>query len=447
MTERVGANVDVTIEHADRDGFVLGGFSTPTLSGTSREAVNEPSTATLGVDAAAMLSGPAEYRVMAKWKAAGHVIAAGWVIKARQVGEQVVVEMSNGPALGEFTFGELAIARIPTSEQVWSVAQMAGFKPGSLHIQGLAAAPETIDTIMPIQGIKAGVDLWMGSVRITSDRDLVAHAARHLPDFPAKKRFLGEGAWAVVRTSGSFLLPTEASSATAIEAAVNRIALGAQYSLAADPAGNVVPYERDGILTDPVVPRLTLVHGESSGRTWIRTLDNPPVVQDVGQQRVAVPPTSGGRNLDAAIAAWRRAVRTKDGVAAAGALFESVEFYVGDLELPRLIPKAKLRAICRVVTRADLDEAQRQRVIDVLGWVNRPPLRARFLAALNFDGVSYTDEEVDVLWRLRRVRNNAVHGAEAAEPAGDDLELARGLVNRMLVFRAHATSSAEGRHR
>jgi hypothetical protein len=187
-----------------------------------------------------------------------------------------------------------------------------------------------------------------------------------------------------------------------------------------------------------------LVHGEVSGRTWIRTLDNPRVVQAVADQRIAVPCDTGGSSLDGAIRAWRRAVSTNDRIAAASALFEAVEFYVGDLELPPVVPRSKVRALCRVVIRSDLDDAQRQRVIDVLAWVNRPPLRARFQAALKADGVPYTDDEIRVLWRLREVRNAAVHGAKSAEPEAHDLELGRGLVNRMLVFRAFSKTAEKG---
>jgi hypothetical protein len=175
--------------------FALGTFATPILSGTSHEAVNEPSTATVGVRAAAMVIGPAEYRLIATWRVPGSVITAGWVMAARQDGDQVVVEMSNGPALGEFTFAGFAVARVPMSEQVWSVAQMAGFKPENLHVGGLAPKVEPIVTLMPIDGFEPGAESSLGAVRITSDRTYVEHVSRHLPGFPVKAQFLRGKVW------------------------------------------------------------------------------------------------------------------------------------------------------------------------------------------------------------------------------------------------------------
>ena len=66
-------------------------------------------------------------------------------------------------------------------------------------------------------------------------------------------------------------------------------------------------------------------------------------------------------------------------------------------------------------------------------------MRVRLVAALKADGVPYSAKEIERLWRLRDYRNDALHGRRRGEPDADDLDLAKGLVNRMLAFRAWRT--------
>lgn len=56
-------------------------------------------------------------------------------------------------------------------------------------------------------------------------------------------------------------------------------------------------------------------------------------------------------------------------------------------------------------------------------------------AALEDDGVPVAKEEWKALWRLRRVRNRSVHGANSRKLEIRDLELSCSLLARALVFR------------
>jgi hypothetical protein len=67
--------------------------------------------------------------------------------------------------------------------------------------------------------------------------------------------------------------------------------------------------------------------------------------------------------------------------------------------------------------------------------LNQAPLMARLRQALAEDGVPYTDEEFDMLQRVRKKRND-LHGRSRQAPSESDLRYTLALVNRMLKYRA-----------
>jgi hypothetical protein len=135
--------------------IVLGTYGVEARDMTATEAMNEPSTARIEVDIRDVAAKPADYRSLARVTVPGHTIAAGWVMAAVPVGERLVVELSNSPALSEFQFEEFSLVAVPIPERVWSVARIAGFRPDSLHIQGLQPRAEVIATFMPLLGVKS----------------------------------------------------------------------------------------------------------------------------------------------------------------------------------------------------------------------------------------------------------------------------------------------------
>jgi hypothetical protein len=89
-------------------------------------------------------------------------------------------------------------------------------------------------------------------------------------------------------------------------------------------------------------------------------------------------------------------------------------------------------------------EQQRQRVLKQIEGLNDPPLLARLRAVLDIDAVPYDDGEIELLSRLRRLRNSVVHGRSRELPQAEDVEHATSVVARMLAHRV-ARRSAERR--
>jgi hypothetical protein len=144
------------------------------------------------------------------------------------------------------------------------------------------------------------------------------------------------------------------------------------------------------------------------------------------------------------VRAWGRAVRERDRLAAVGALFEAVEFYAAGTQVRHLLSKDDTRLVNEALDSLGLAPEKRERLADVIGRANEPPLRVRLVAALDADRVPYSQEEIDRLWHLRDHRNDALHGRRLGAPDVDDLELGKGLVNRMFAFRAWRSAAKTG---
>jgi hypothetical protein len=131
-------------------------------------------------------------------------------------------------------------------------------------------------------------------------------------------------------------------------------------------------------------------------------------------------------------------VHEDDPLASVTALWEAIEFYTARSRVTRLFPTKLLASIEKRVFDSlppDVTSDQRARVTQVLGELNSPPLLTRLRAALDRDGVPMSDGDIALLQRLRRLRNDAVHGRSSVLPTREELDHAISIVSRMLLFR------------
>jgi hypothetical protein len=72
--------------------------------------------------------------------------------------------------------------------------------------------------------------------------------------------------------------------------------------------------------------------------------------------------------------------------------------------------------------------------------------RCPVLEASKDDNVQVTGEEIALLKRLRKSRNDAVHGRSASLPTAEDIQHGYAIVSRMLTYRlAKLEGNARGR--
>jgi hypothetical protein len=179
--------------------------------------------------------------------------------------------------------------------------------------------------------------------------------------------------------------------------------------------------------------------GDSDGQQWLRGLEGilarPQLaLGDMEDLDLPALPAELPVQVSEAISAWRRAAQQRDSLSAVVALWESVEFYASGATARKIFEKPVLKTV-RKNAVAGLEGEQLKRVQDVLAMLNEPPLMVRLKAALEEDGVPYKEEELSVLQKVRRARNDLVHGRSREAPSEADLKYAVAVVNRMLLYR------------
>lgn len=210
--------------------------------------------------------------------------------------------------------------------------------------------------------------------------------------------------------------------------------------LVARPDQRLEPYERETTLV--VVERLpgvAVFPVEGTGRRWWRDTtfaQRERYVELAPDARWLAPPmpTQLSASDRQALVALRRAVTARDPVQRVVALWEAIEFYVGDRSPEAQFTDAEVKgAIGRA--REGLTGAKAERVGNLLrNLLNAWPILARFEQVLHVEGVPYTDEDRTRIKALRTSRSRAVHGAHT-DPSDDEIDQAVGLLSRALTTR------------
>jgi hypothetical protein len=421
-------------------GDVAGGFR----GVTTTTALGEDAKAEVKIAVEAFHGMAADFRPMSALLDGDERVFVGWVGSVDLEDGVARISMRNGYQL-EGRIDRLAISNgIQPAEMVWSIARIAGFPDEHLFIDGFKRVSDRFHVAMPVTGVVLD-DERFGRVRLVRDESMIREALDFVKDQAWVGSLVANETWAIATVEAGTLFEAERVGVALIVATLDRLAVESQYSLASSPDGEVLPFRREGLFTDPQVVRVALVRAASrEGRAWVRTLDQVNEPAPVANRRVGlVAPVVGEHaQFDEAIRAWRRSVTAADRIAAASAISEAIEFYVAGIDVSLAFAPVQIAALrdalCRAIeaegTPLALTAPQRQRVDDMLGRLNEPSLKQQLLAALAADGVPYAKEEIDRVWRIRTARNNFVHGKSRDEPDDDDLDLGRAFVNRLIVW-------------
>src|SRR4051794_1377443 len=145
-------------------------------------------------------------------------------------------------------------------------------------------------------------------------------------------------------------------------------------------------------------------------------------------------PTDVSLNDRQALLALQRAIAARDPVQRVVALWEAIEFYVGDYSPGAQFTDAEIKgAVNRA--REGMTGAKSERVGNVLrNMLNSWPILARFEQVLDAEAVPYSEEDRTGIKGLRISRSRAVHGA-FAQPSHEEIDRAVGLLSRALSTR------------
>jgi hypothetical protein len=252
----------------------------------------------------------------------------------------------------------------------------------------------------------------------------------------------GAAAFARVAVVGRLLYDAEQEGLALIDTAIAWLTTRLRYSWSHGPDGSPQRYERpptrvtverrDGVGVLAVDgPRRWWRNGTTAGRglgevalaPTVRWTE-PPLPADVAP---------GDRQ---ALFAMQRSVTATDPVQRVAALWEAIEFYVGERNPSRRFTPSEVKAIVgRAIDGLGGDQAARVREV-LTQFLNQPPITARLEHVLAEEGVPVTVEDLALLRRLRDERNLALHGSTAA-PEHEEIDRGIAVLSRALTTRLH----------
>jgi len=374
-------------------------------------------------------------------------IFTGTVSSARVLRDHLEVRCFGG-------FGELIdellgsfVGQISVPELVYTVVRSSGITEEALDIDGLAALPrELFEVVVPLSGIVVRrrtkvAGIWLlpagNGAAIVSGLESPVRVAE----------FESASAYALALVDSERLYDAELSGMSEIATALAWLTVRAHDGGAAVD-GTLIDFDRESLLTMPTSADLAAVRGLLSGRKWLRVPSRTTKVSELDLDRLATDPllSSVVRASDRqAILAWQRAKSGNDILSSVLALWECIEFYAASASVPPLFVPEQIQKLKEALkpVRKGLGKIEGSRLDDLLARLNDPPLMTRLRAALVLDGVPFTDAELAHLWKLRRVRNRAVHGKATDNATTYDVRRAMSFVARILVQRVRATSSRD----
>ncbi len=368
----------------------------------------------------------------------------GRIIEAKPESGNVALSVQNATMLSESLLPPLLVQQTDAREVVYLVAREAGFEPEDIDIHGLAEAVrfEQLWVVTPLRGLVVRQTVKVGVVELMAGDAGREMLLRFSPALPAQVTGPLEDieAFARVAVSAKFMCEAEREGLSLIDDAAAWLTTRLRYSWSHAPDGQLEPYERAATIS--TVERLSEVvvfPVAGTGRRWWRDTSVARAEKDLEllpdsrwlTPAMPVRVSSGDRQ---ALLALQRAITARDPVQRVAALWEAIEFYLGDRgPSPEFTDDEITAAIARA--SEGMGDAKSERVGNVLRqWLNSRSPQARLKNVLTEERVPFTDEDMQRIRRLRRSRNRALHGAEST-PRHDEIDQAVGLISRAMTTR------------
>jgi hypothetical protein len=380
----------------------------------------------------------AEVQISVAWESREDVIFTGRVLSATPTEEGIAVRCGGGVALEEQLLPPFGTWNVQAADIIYLITRSAGLSPERLAIAGLEDLPvEVFEVAVPVTGVAVGVPSRLGPVRFLPPADGEGLLYGTRPRDELRQRFFEGDGYCVACVTAKTMFEAEQAALADIDAAVSWLAVRTRYGHARLPGGESLTFRRESSHSQPGFLPVLVGYGMKTNRTWMRVTGMSRDNHTLSLTDFTTPslPTSLTIQDRQALLACRRAATEGDPLARIAALWEAIEYYAARTKVPRLFSHAELDAIGVSLEAADLSEMQAIRAREAVASMNTPPLLTRLRAAVAADGVPISDQEIALLQRLRRLRNDAVHGRGSATPELEEIEHAVSVVSRMLAFR------------
>lgn len=369
-------------------------------------------------------------------------IFTGSVTDAMPTSDGVNVHALGAQQLRENVVSTMVVHHVPPPEMIYVLARGSGIRQERLQISGLEHLPtEMFVVTVPLDGV-------------TTDHLGSFADVEFLPEDSGALGGLGVGevlqtaftapAYARASVEAAMMLDAEERGLAKIDLALAWLTVQLRCGAAVLWSGRPVPFDRQESLAQPSRRDLVSVRGAVTGRHWLR---RPEMANQERSVRLSDSARLLGGSLPSltlqerrAILALGRAAREPDLLAQVHSLWEAIEFYCSGISLSPLFSPNQLAGI--IASLPEMPSQQRERAIEMIGQLNSAPLRVRLNQAIKIDGVQVTDGEINILWKLRKLRNDVVHGRRSELPIREDVQYATSVVARILMYRIARLSQA-----
>ncbi|MGP3635728.1 hypothetical protein ACTU45_20590 [Streptomyces sp. 24-1644] len=365
------------------------------------------------------------------------IMFTGFVVEAKVSDSQIEAVCTAIPELSERRLSPMATVGVPGTEMIYTLAKEGGLGDEQLRIQGIEALPtEVFEIIVPVEGVQIDKAVRVGEVTF-ADRAFLN--LEGMPEADSADEFSEFQCYAVTYATSNLLLSAETLALQEIDLSLAWLTVRSRYSIAPLPGGRISGWERASMFVAPRRGPLVYVRGLRTKRRWLRVPEQEVQLTNLEptSKHLDLTHPSLSRtvplNIRQALIAAARASREKDSITRVTALWEAIEFYVGKTAVPGLFSKSDKRAIRRALPEFS-DQHKSKRLEVLLGDLNNPPLFVKFRRRVSLDGAPVSQSDVDLLAKLRKVRNDVVHGRSPDEPDVHEVNQGVAIVSRILVF-------------
>ncbi len=379
---------------------------------------------------------------------------SGVVQTAEPDGATSALKCEGAAALTEHMTGRMVYAQIEEGDLVRSMMAQSGCEDAfPLSDEPGPAPEEEFEVLVPAHGLDLNLGVCCGAIELISRKDgaetleaLEISKEEGEPFATLRSEYLSAAAYFRALVTSTTPHEAEDEGLVQIETALAWLTIRARYGGALLPEGEALRFDRMQALHVPERGAVVLVVGRKTRRQWLRRPDASSdlrlKVEASSQLMRPSLPSDLPVALRQSLFALRLAAAQRDPAAQAIAIWQAIESFAAKTKCRKLFSEAELNDL-REMIPAGLDVHQREVLGRAIGGLNAPPVRERMLQRLRHDGIPLSRHELSLLDRLRRARNDAVHGRVLKEPpTPEEAKYGIGIVARMLVHRVAALGSA-----
>lgn len=454
--ENTMAVISILIQNRLENSVTFGGTSSECAirGGQAREGVNSLPEATFDLRLDLIGAEPVDF-----WAPVNNRIKdgpyerdlfSGVVQTAEPDGATSALTCEGAAALTEHMTGRMVFANIEEGDLVRSMMAQSGCEDAfSLSDEPGPTLREEFEVLIPAHGMELDLGVSCGAVELISGQEgaeilgtLEISKGEGEPFAALRDEYLRAAAYFRAIVTATTPDEAEDEGLGRIETALAWLTIRGRYGEALLPDGEALRFQRTQALRAPERGAVVLVLGRTTRRQWLRWPDAGSDLQQKVEASSQIMRPSLPSSLPAALRqsllALRLAATQRDPTAQAIAIWQAIESFAAKTKCRKLFSEAELDDL-REMIPAGLDTQQREVLGRAIGGLNAPPVRERMLQRLRHDGIPLSQYELSLLDRLRKARNDAVHGRVLKEPpTPEEANYGIGIVARMLVHRVAA---------